>query len=199
MFSVHGPLMEDDLQIIDAVRAGDSAKYDLLVVRYQHRLQGLLWHACGDRQLSEDISQEAFFRAYRKLHLYSAQSQFFTWLARIGLNLLASLKRKRSIENQMKREGMEQVMETLGQQGSPSDQLSANERRQGIQQAIALMDHDRRIILLLRDFDDMDYESISQVMAIPVGTVRSRLHRARLELREIIQSRFAHLAHGEAQ
>jgi RNA polymerase sigma-70 factor, ECF subfamily len=191
--------MVDDQQIIDAIRAGDASQFEHLMVRYQRRLLGLLWHACGDHQLSEDISQEAFFRAFRKLHLYSAQAQFFTWLAKIALNLLASAKRTRRLENQLTREGMQQVLETVGQEICPGDPLETNECQTWIRQAIAMLDEDRKLVLLLRDFEDMDYDTIAQVLNIPVGTVRSRLHRARTELRQIIQTRFAHRDRSEGR
>lgn len=186
----HGHLMVDDQEIIDAILAGESSQFEQLMARYQRRLLGLLWHACGDHLLAEDISQEAFFRAFRKLHLYSAKAPFFAWLARIALNLLASARRVRRVEDKMLRTGMEQALECVGNHTSPVDSLETSESQSWVREAIAMLDEERRAVLLLRDFEDMDYDSIAQVLSIPVGTVRSRLHRARSELRQVIQSRF---------
>jgi RNA polymerase sigma-70 factor, ECF subfamily len=189
--------MTDDREIIDAVRTGDCSRFEELMLRYQKRLLGLLWHACSDHQLAEDICQEAFFRAYRKLHLYSGQAPFFAWLARIALNLLSSARRCRKFENRLAREGMEQVLDCVGEECNPGAAIEIAERQRWVQEAIGLLDEERRVVVLLRDFEDMDYGTISRVLDIPVGTVRSRLHRARSELRQMIQTKFAHFNSAE--
>ena len=186
-------MLSEDQEAIDRVLAGDSSAYADLVDRHQRRLLGLLAHACGDHGLAEDIAQEAFTRAYRKLKLYSGQSQFYTWLARIAMNLLASDRRRKRIENQIAREGFEMAMESVGSTGSPEQSLEANETQHCVRQAIQLLDEERRSVLLLRDFDGMDYDAIAETLEIPIGTVRSRLHRARLELKTILQQRAVQL------
>jgi RNA polymerase sigma-70 factor, ECF subfamily len=189
--------MISDQQLIDAVRAGDQAGFDELFQRYHRRLFGLLWHACGNRDLAEDLGQEAFFRAYRKLHLYSGHAQFYTWLAKIAMNLLISYHRKRRIENQLAREGFDAAADSLQADNPPESKLESNETQQCVQQAIAMLDEDRRIVLLLRDFEEMDYEAIAHVLDLPIGTVRSRLHRARSDLKILIQSKAAQLGIAE--
>lgn len=183
----------EDQQAIQRVLAGDSAAYTALVDRHQRRLQGLLFHACGSRDLAEDMAQEAFARAYQKLHLFAGESQFYTWLARIAMNLLASDRRKKRIENQVDREGFDVALDEQGHEGSPSDSLELDERQRWVHEAIARLDEQRRVVLLLRDFDGLDYEAIATTLEIPVGTVRSRLHRARSELKTILQQRAVEL------
>lgn len=183
----------EDQQTIDQVLSGDSAAYAELVEKYQARLLGLLYHACGDRGLAEDIGQEAFARAYRKLNLFAGNSQFYTWLAKISMNLLASDRRKKRIENQATREGFDVALDSVGSDDSPERSLEQSETQRCVRQAIEMLDEERRTVLLLRDFDGMDYEAIAQTLDIPVGTVRSRLHRARVELKTILQQKAVEL------
>ncbi len=180
--------MPSDQQIIDAVLAGESPQFASLMDRYQKRLVGLLWHVCGNRELAEDLSQETFFRAYRKLRLFSGHSQFFTWLARIGLNLLSSARRKQTLENRSARQGFELAMESTGNDIPPYEHIELTEMQQCVRHAISMLDEERRTVLLLRDFEDLDYETIASILNIPLGTVRSRLHRARLELKQFLES-----------
>jgi RNA polymerase sigma-70 factor (ECF subfamily) len=189
--------MLSDQEIIDAVLAGAEARFDELYERYHRRLLGLLWHVCGDRELAEDIGQEAFLRAFRKLHLYSGTAQFYTWLARIAVNLLISYRRKRRLETELDREGFDVAVESLGDRQQPSNAAELNETQSYVRQAIAMLDEDRRVVLLLRDFEDMDYETIAQVLNLPIGTVRSRIHRARAELKQWIQAKAPQLGIAE--
>ncbi len=182
-------MLNDDQDTIQRVLAGDSDAFGEIVQRYQRRLFGLLLNACSNRELAEDIAQEAFARAFRKLDLFAGESQFYTWLARIAMNLLASETRKKRIENQATREGLDPVLDARGTGGGAEAALVTNETQACVRTAIEQLDEDRRNVLLLRDFDDMDYESISAVLEIPVGTVRSRLHRARLELKSLLRPR----------
>lgn len=186
-------MQSQDQIAIDRTLAGDSSAYADLVERYQRRLQGLLWHACSDREQAEDMAQEAFARAYHKLNLYSGESQFFTWLAKIAMNLLHSSRRKKRIENQQRREGFEVAMDSVGADAAPDELAEMNETQRWVRRAIEMLDSERRIILIMRDFDGMDYEAIATTLEIPVGTVRSRLHRARLELKTILQQKAAEL------
>ena len=190
-------MQSDETEIIERVLAGETERYAELVNRYQARLLGLLWHACGTRELAEDIGQEAFLRAYRKLDLFAGQSQFYTWLARIAMNLLASHKRKRQFETQSTREGFDVAVDSVGDQSDPSQRMELSETQRCVRAAIDLLDEERRIVILLRDFDGMDYSAISQTLDVPVGTVRSRLHRARAELRQIFQQKAVELGLGE--
>lgn len=180
-----------DQQAIEKVLAGDSTAYNDLVQRHERRLLGLLYHACGDRGLAEDIGQEAFARAYQKLHLFAGDSQFYTWLARIAMNLLASSRRKKRLENQRDQEGFDVAIDSVdgGSSEAPDHQLEQTETQRLVRQAVDLLDEERRDVLLLRDFDGLDYEAIASTLEIPVGTVRSRLHRARTELKEILQQK----------
>lgn len=191
-------MLSEDQQAIERVLHGEVAAYEAIVERYQRRLLGLLHHACGDLELAEDIAQEAFARAYQKLSLFSGESQFYSWLARIAMNLLFSDRRRKRLENQVTREGLEVAIDgdqfTNRSSGKSPDQLlELDETQQCVRQAIDMLDEERRIVVLLRDFDGMDYDSIAQTLNLPLGTVRSRLHRARLELKTILQQKAVQL------
>ncbi|QDV24703.1 RNA polymerase sigma factor [Aureliella helgolandensis] len=178
-----------DQSAIDRVLAGDSSAYAEIVEQYQRRLLGLMIHASGDRELAEDIVQEAFTKAYQKLPQFAGESQFYTWLARIAMNQLISNRRRRRLESQLPRTGMEQAVDTVGSLERPEDRLEQTETQRCVQDAMLKLDEERRVVLVLRDFDGMDYEAIAETLQIPIGTVRSRLHRARLELRNLLQDR----------
>ncbi len=186
-------MLSEDQSAIDRVLKGDSSAYAELVERHQRRLLGLLAHACGNMHEAEDLAQEAFARAFHKLELYSGQSQFYTWLCRVAMNLLVSQRRRKRIENQLPREGFEAALDARGLMGQAEEELERDEVRSQVQQAIAMLDDERRAVVLLRDFDGMDYQAIAETLEIPVGTVRSRLHRARLELKSILEQRVGHL------
>ncbi len=191
-------MLSEDLQTIERVRSGDSAAFAQLVERHQRRLLGLLANACGEAELAEDIAQEAFARAYQKLALFSGESQFYTWLARIAMNLLFSDRRRKRLENQASREGLDVALDANGfvnrcESAAPEHPMELLETQSCVRQAIEMLDEERRVVVIMRDFDGMDYEAIAESLEIPVGTVRSRLHRARLELKSILQRKAVQL------
>lgn len=191
-------MQSEDQQSIEQVLSGDSSAYRAIVDRHQRRLLGLLAHACGDCELAEDIAQEAFARAYQKLDMFNGESQFYTWLARIAMNLLFSDQRRRRLENQVSRAALDVALDSDSfanrhPNATPEQQMELNETQQCVRQAIAMLDEERRAVVVLRDFDGLDYEAIAEALGIPVGTVRSRLHRARLELRSILQQKAVQL------
>jgi len=190
-------MLSEDRKTIASVLAGNSTDFAELVEKYQRRLLGLMWHACGSRELAEDMTQEAFARAYRSLDSFSGEAQFYTWLSRIAMNALISHRRRKNIENQQSREGFDAAIETEGSVEQPDLKAQKDETKTAVQRAIAMLDEERRQVLLLRDFDGLDYEAISNVLDVPVGTVRSRLHRARRDLREYLAPQAAELGFAD--
>ena len=189
-------MLSEDQADIERVLAGDASAFAPLVERYQRRLLGLLMHACGSRELAEDVAQETFVRAYRKLHLYEGRSSFYTWLCRVAMNLLHSQRRRKRIENQRSQENFEVTLFSAGDAAEAQQHLEQAELQQCVRGAIAMLDVERRAVLLLRDFEGLDYDQIAEALAIPIGTVRSRLHRARLELKTILEGRIGQLGGG---
>ncbi len=176
--------MKDDAQLIDETLAGDSDAFGQLVRKYQDRLFNTMVRMTGCREEAEDVVQDAFVRAFVKLETFQRSSAFYTWLYRIAFNVSISRARRAkqmvSVEHIRQQTGGEPI-----QQGeSPGEQLSRKERADQVHAALATLSREHRAILVLREIEGFCYESIGEVLDLPVGTVRSRLHRARLQLRD---------------
>ncbi len=173
----------NDLDLIAAAQQGDAPAYGLLVRRYQNRLCSSLSYVCGSFSDAQDATQEAFIRAYTKLSTYSGASGFYTWLYRIAMNAAISEMRKRKSRSLC--EQSHSPREGLGreQTDSPDERLLRAERVELVRKALNSLGDEYRAILVLREIENCEYGEISTILQIPLGTVRSRLHRARLELR----------------
>ena len=183
---------KDDNQLIDEVLKGSTASFDVLVQRYHSRLFGLMYHFCGNREDAEDLTQETWVLAYRKLAQFAFASSFYTWLSRIAVNHMISRKRKKQMDKVMDRIPLEADEHSDKTPGADAN-LVANERSALIQWGLSQLEQDRRTVLLLRDFDGLDYHQIAEIISVPIGTVRSRLHRARLDLHELLKDKIAEL------
>ena len=172
-----------DSQLIAASQRGDAAAYGSLVRRYQSRLCSSLWHVCGSREGAEDAAQEAFLRAYLKLNNYTGASAFYTWLYRIAVNIIISDHRKR--RTRVSTEQNRWLCDRSQRDASPrpDDSVLRDERVKQVQTALNSLSSEHRTILVLREMENCDYDEIASLLNVPIGTVRSRLHRARLELR----------------
>jgi RNA polymerase sigma-70 factor, ECF subfamily len=178
-----GTTVSDDAPLIEQTLKGDPAAFGQLVSKYQDRLFNALVHSVGHTEDARDIVQDAFVQAFVKLDTFHQTSAFYTWLYRIAFNVAASRRRKRKIVS-----SVEQVREMSGQEpvdsgAEPSGHLEQQERRRQVREALAQLSEEHRAILVLREMDGYDYEEIAEILELPVGTVRSRLHRARLQMR----------------
>lgn len=176
--------MNDDARLIDEALAGQAVAFGELVTKYQDRLYNALVHVVGSAEEARDVAQDAFVQAFLKLPTFQRASAFYTWLYRIAFNLAVSRHRKRkptaSVEQAREAAGQEPVARDCG----PSDRMERQERVEQVQAALALLSEEHRAVLVLREIDGCCYETIAEMLEMPVGTVRSRLHRARMELRE---------------
>ena len=179
--------MSDDAQLIDETLAGDRTAFGNLVRKYQGRLFNTLLHVTGSREEAEDVCQEAFVQAFVKLETFGGRSAFYTWLYRIAFNLSVSRGRRKraevSIDQHRERTGEEP--QDVGE--GPTDQLLRQEQVRQVRGAINTLSDEYRAILILREMEGCCYETIAEILELPLGTVRSRLHRARLQLREQLQ------------
>lgn len=181
---------QDDATLIDLALGGDAAAFGWLVRRYQDRLYTALVHISGSRDEAEDVVQDAFVQAFLKLRSFERQSTFYTWLYRIAFNAAISRRRKRRTDfsgNQGKAAGHEPA----DRREKPEEQLLRQERANLLAEALKGLSEEHRAILILREMEGCDYEQISQILDLPVGTVRSRLHRARAHLRVELGTWFA--------
>lgn len=183
---VNQTIDQDDAEFIENVRGGNSSAFEGLVRKYQNRLYTALVHISGSRQEAEDIAQDAFVQAYRKLHLFAGNSSFYTWLYRIAVNAAISRKRKKRAEYSVEQTQAVTGDEPLDKSERVDERLLREERANIIQIALTRLPEEFRVVLVLREMEAFDYEAISETLDLPVGTVRSRLHRARVQLKEIL-------------
>lgn len=188
---VSAEAVEDDRviddRLIDASLAGDSLAFGQLVDRYQDRLRNTLRGLTGSMEEAEDVAQEAFVQAYLKLDSFQRTARFFTWLYRIAFNLAVSKSRKKRPRvsfNAIQEAGAPDPMAAVA---APDQASLADERSALLHNAIAKLPDDYRQVLVLREFEGCDYQRIAEVLDMPIGTVRSRLFRARAQLRERLE------------
>ncbi len=176
---------DDDLSLVAACRAGDKEAFGMLVRRYQDRLYPTALRLTGHAEDALDLLQEAFLRAYRKLERFQGRSSFYTWLYRLMVNLALSDRRRHRARGRRHECDLESVEPAddpaLTDPALPLEQAERERQVQGALDALAV---DHRVVIVMKDLDGLPYEEIATTLGIPIGTVRSRLHRARAELRE---------------
>jgi RNA polymerase sigma-70 factor (ECF subfamily) len=179
-----------DRELVSASQQGNAEAFNELVRRHQDRLYTAITRFCGNAEDAADIVQRAFVNAWRKIADFQNDSAFFTWLYRIGFNQAISFKREgRRPMASLDASGGDGPLHTpAAEDAEPGGALESDEVRRKVQQALDLLSEDDRQIILLKDLQDHSYDEIAAVLGIPKGTVRSRLHRARLELREKLKS-----------
>jgi RNA polymerase sigma-70 factor (ECF subfamily) len=181
--------LSDDASIIAATLGGDTAAFGRLVGQYQDRLYNSLLRVLGSAEDAADITQDAFVQAYTKLDTFRGSSAFYTWLYRIAFNLAMSHARrghKAASLDSLKAIAGEEPMD-----GAPAVEtgLIQQERIDLVHAALAQLGIDYRQILVLREIDGYSYEEIADILELPVGTVRSRLFRARMHMRDLLAPR----------
>lgn len=182
-----GPNVSDDQRLIAACLQGQTAAFGELVCKYQDRLYNTVFRLVNNAEDARDVVQEAFLNAYQSLHSFKGGSQFFTWLYRIAVNLAITLKRKQKAGLRIYPSG-DNITEPvdLADSSRPGHALELAEQEAKIQQALARLSPEHRVVLVMKDLDGKKYEDMADILKVPVGTIRSRLHRARLELRDIL-------------
>jgi RNA polymerase sigma-70 factor (ECF subfamily) len=174
----------NDDSLIDDALAGNRTAFGQLARKYQGRLYNTLLHLVRSPEEAEDVVQETFVQAFLKLETFQGRSAFYTWLYRIAFNLSVSRRRRRRPEV-----SVDQQRETSGYEpqdtgSEPGELLLRAEEIAQVRQAIGRLSQEHRAILVLRDIEGCDYQTIGEILDLPAGTVRSRLHRARLQLRD---------------
>jgi RNA polymerase sigma-70 factor, ECF subfamily len=183
--------VRDDAQLIDQALAGHSEAFGQLVLKYQDRLFNTVFHVVGHAEDARDVVQEALVQAFLKLESFRRHSAFYTWLYRIAFNVAITHRRRRRPTVSMDHMRETSHMEPADDEDDPAEALDRKERCRQVRQAIAQLADDHRAVLVLREIDGCCYETISEILDLPIGTVRSRLHRARLQLREELKGMLA--------
>lgn len=196
---------DSDAMLVERTVAGDQKAFELLVIKYQRRIQRLIGRMVRDVDLVEDIAQETFIRAYRALAQFRGEAQFYTWLYRIAVNTakkaLMELKRDPTVsENSFKSGQSDESDETspleneLISSETPDAVLAGKEIAQMVNAAMEALPEELRQAITLREIEGLSYEEIAEVMNCPIGTVRSRIFRAR----EAISSRIKPLLENQS-
>jgi RNA polymerase sigma-70 factor, ECF subfamily len=176
---------EVDQQLVERAQRGDKKAFELLVLKYQRKLERLLSRIIRDPGEVEDVAQEAFIKAYRALPNFRGDSAFYTWLYRIGINTaknyLISLGRRAPTSTEFDSEEAESFEEATGLRDvdTPEAVMMTKQIAQTVNETIDSLPEELRTAITLREIDGLSYEEIAQIMDCPIGTVRSRIFRAR--------------------
>ena len=176
----------DDQDLIDACREGKTDAFGVLVRRYQDRLYPTALRLTGCAEDAQDLLQETFIRAYEKLGKFHGESAFYTWVYRIAVNLALSGRRRRRPVARLDDAAADPPVDRG--ETDPALPLERAERDKTIQDALDALAPDHRVVVVMKEYDGLRYEDIAAALGVPVGTVRSRLHRARCDLRTRLQS-----------
>ncbi len=186
-----------DLELVERVQKGDKASFDILVLRYQHKVIKLILRYVRDAAEAQDVAQEAFIKAYRALPNFRGDSAFYTWLYRIAINTAKNslvARKRRPLDYDLDLQDPEQhaMQSKLQDTDTPEALLLSDEIRQTVNEAMMALPEDLRAAIVMREIDGLSYEEIASAMECPVGTVRSRIFRAR----EAIDDRLRPLIEG---
>ncbi len=179
----------DDRQVIQAVLNGDSERFGSLVVKYQDRLFNGVARMLGNASDADDVLQETFLQAFRKLSSFREDSSFYTWVYRIAINAAINLRRRQKRMLTLSDESQFSDRMVTDPELGPEKRLEHSDEVRELQDGLNQLSDEHRNILVLREIEGMSYEDISELLDMPIGTVRSRLHRARLQLRDCLLAR----------
>ncbi|MDV6343722.1 RNA polymerase sigma factor RpoE [Nitrosomonas sp. Is37] len=182
---------EIDQQLVERVQHGDKHAFDLLVIKYQRKLARLLSQFIRDAAEVEDIAQETFIKAYRALPSFRGESAFYTWLYRIGINtaknfLVSQGRKVPTTVSEFDNEEAENFEEAgrLREISTPESELMSKQIAQTVNQSLDALPEELRTAIVLREIEGLSYEEIASIMNCPIGTVRSRIFRAREAIAE---------------
>ncbi|MBR9878795.1 MAG: RNA polymerase sigma factor RpoE [Gammaproteobacteria bacterium] len=183
---------ETDQQLVARAQKGDTRAFDLLVKKYQHKILGLIGRYISDHAEVQDVAQEAFIKAYRALGKFRAESAFYTWMYRIAINtaknhLVSRGRRPPGSDLDINDAEIVDMSGRLADIETPEASIARDQLEAAVFEAIENLPDDLRTAITLRELDGLSYEDIAQVMQCPVGTVRSRIFRAREAVDQHIQ------------
>lgn len=181
-----------DSLLVERVQQGDKGAFDLLVIKYQHRIIKLVSRYVRDPGDAMDVAQEAFLKAYRALPSFRGDSAFYTWLYRIAINTaknhLAAMARRPQLVERDSQSGESLDIESLQKDhATPENYILSDEIQEAIMTAVDQLPEDLRTAIVLREVEGLRYEEIAEAMECPIGTVRSRIFRAREAIDKTLQ------------
>lgn len=175
-----------DLELIAESVDGQTHAFDLLVTRYQDRLYNALSQILRNREDARDVVQDAFVLSWSKLDTFRGDANFYSWLFRVAYNVAMSRQRKKRVKTVGLRPAERERIDLPADKNSadPSQNLQVQERQSQVQAALADLPEEFRTVLILKEIEDFKYEQIAEILNVPLGTIRSRIYRARILLRE---------------
>ena len=190
---------DPDGALIDRARGGDPAAFDALVLRHQDRVYAVCLRMCGHAESARDAAQDAFVKAWKALPRFEGRAQFGTWVYRIAINVSLSMRRADKVRPDRRAVGIDatpgegdgaeggRVAEPASTGPAPGHAIERDEARAAVAAAIADLEDEFRSAVVLRDIDGRSYEEIAEILQVPVGTGRSRIHRGRETLRRTLE------------
>ncbi|MBI1797638.1 MAG: sigma-70 family RNA polymerase sigma factor [Candidatus Eisenbacteria bacterium] len=179
----------DDAELVRAAQGGDAPAFTEIVRRYQHSVHRVAWALTRNDGDADDVAQETFVRAWRALGRFRVGEPLYPWLARIATNLAFSMFRSRKRRPETPLEPLLEAGRQWGVEDDPAERVAAGERSQHLQRAFAELKPEHQTILALRVVEEQSYEAIAETLGVPIGTVMSRLSRARAELKTRLAAR----------
>lgn len=190
-----GTISLEDVRLVEKVLAGHNEAFAEIVRKYGDRVFNTCWRICGHLEDARDLTQETFVRAFESLHRFERKSGLYTWLYRVAVNLAITQyrrgARRKTVSLDQASDGCEGADRLSERLPAPAEDEATESARDTELQAVVVremqqLDADHRAVIVLRDMDGLDYHQIAEILGIPPGTVKSRLHRARLALREAL-------------
>ena len=177
-----------DEELVRAYLNGDPGAFDALVTRYQQRVYAVALRMCGDPEDARDATQNALISALRNLRSFRAEAKLSTWLHRLAVNASLDVIRRRRPSA-----SLEELSDRRSEGTSPEESAVTADRARSVHRALAALSPEHRAVVVLHDLQQQDYAEVAEILDIPVGTVKSRIHRARIELAKLL----GHLREGE--
>lgn len=178
----------EDRELIEQCLRGRKEAFGELVRRHQDRLYNAVYRFLDNADDAQDVVQETFVSAWQALAHFKGDAKLFTWLYRIAINHAIDLKRKQRVSRSLEVHLTEEIRLTDSSPASqPEETAERHEDADRVRKALNLLSGEHRLVLVLKDIEGMKYEKMAETLSVPIGTIRSRLHRARLELREILE------------
>lgn len=187
--------MDRDAFLVEQCRAGDEEACEALVRQYQERVFALISRMTGDPDRVEDIAQEVFLKAFRSLKSFRGGSRFYTWLYRITVNTVLNTMRSQGRRQETSLDDLGGLEVQADADMEPAEVTARLELARRVREAIDQLEEPYRVIVYLRELEDLSYEEIAEVVKLPVGTVKSRLFRARQHLKGLLQDLLPATAH----
>jgi RNA polymerase sigma-70 factor (ECF subfamily) len=178
MTSSHDTVEMDDRELIACAQQGDRQAFTELVIRHQQGIVGLIYRMCGDLRLAEDAAQEAFVRVWQNLDRYKPGHAFRSWLYRIAANAALDFLRRERPATEI------DSLSLIHPGAGPEQSAEKNQQAAHVRSAVAQLSEPLRMVLILREYQELTYQEIAETLNIPLGTVMSRLNAARVQLRQ---------------